>query len=112
MALSYCGRRNYPGPYDFINVQLSGQNIPAVGNQNLSHFDDAAFNRRMDAAAIFSGSRRTPDTPGSTPSSRARDADDSVRQRVPERLVSSRLGCIVLAPASGGLDFAAACLKE
>ena len=112
MALSYWAA-DYLDPYNFINVQLSGQNIPAVGNQNLSHFDDAAFNRRMDAAAILSGSRRY--------AAYARLDAELTREAVPmipfaneyrTEFVSSRLGCIVLAPASGGLDFAAACLKE
>ena len=49
---------DYLDPYDFINVVLSGHNITAANNQNLSQFDDPIFNRRMDAAARLSGSRR------------------------------------------------------
>src|SRR5262249_22815163 len=49
---------DYLDPSDFINIVLSGRNITATNNQNLSHFDDPIFNRRMDAAAQLSGSRR------------------------------------------------------
>jgi peptide/nickel transport system substrate-binding protein len=103
---------DYLDPYDFINVQLSGRNIPASNNQNLSHFDDPTFNRRMEAAAVLSGSRRT--------AAYARLDTDLMRRAAPIipwaneyrlEFVSKRTGCIVLAPAAGGLDFAAACLK-
>ena len=104
---------DYLDPYDFINVQLSGRNIPAVGNQNLSHFDDPTFNRRMDAAAALTGSGRY--------AAYARLDAELMREAVPMvpfaneyrfEFVSSSLGCVVLAPAAGGLDYAAACLKE
>ena len=103
---------DYLDPYDFINVQLSGHNIPPVGNQNLSHFDDPTFNRRMDAAAALTGSRRY--------AAYAKLDAELMRRAVPivpfaneyrVEFVSSRLGCVVLAPGVGGLDFAAACLK-
>jgi peptide/nickel transport system substrate-binding protein len=103
---------DYLDPYDFINVQLSGHNIPASNNQNLSHFDDPTFNRRMEAAAVLSGSRRT--------AAYARLDTDLMRRAAPIipwaneyrlEFVSKRTGCIVLAAAAGGLDFAAACLK-
>jgi peptide/nickel transport system substrate-binding protein len=104
---------DYLDPYDFINVQLSGHNIPVSNNQNLSHFDDPTFNRRMDAAARLSGSRRY--------AAYAKLDADLMRQAAPMipyaneyRLdfVSKRTGCIVLAPgAASGLDYAAACLK-
>jgi ABC-type oligopeptide transport system substrate-binding subunit len=104
---------DYLDPYDFINVQLSGHNIAASNNQNLSHFDDPTFDRRMGAAARLSGSRRY--------AAYARLDADLMRHAAPiipfaneYRLdfVSKRTGCIVLAPgAASGLDYAAACLK-
>ena len=104
---------DYLDPSNFINVQLSGRNIPASNNQNLSHFDDPIFNRHMDAAARLSGSRRY--------AAYAKLDADLMRQAAPivpyaneYRLdfVSKRTGCIVLAPgAASGLDFAAVCLK-
>jgi len=104
---------DYLDPYDFINVQLSGHNILESNNQNLSHFDDPAFNQRMDAAALLSGSRRY--------AAYAKLDADVVRQAAPiipyaneyrVEFVSKRTGCIVLAPgAASGLDYAAVCLK-
>jgi peptide/nickel transport system substrate-binding protein len=105
---------DYLDPYNFINVQLSGHNIPASNNQNLSHFDDPTFNRRLEAAARLSGSRRY--------AAYAKLDADLMRQAAPIipyaneyklEFVSKRTGCIVLAPgAASGLDFAAACLKK
>jgi peptide/nickel transport system substrate-binding protein len=104
---------DYLDPYDFINVQLSGRNIPASNNQNLSHFNDPTFNRRMDAAAGLSGSRRY--------AAYAKLDADLMRQAAPiipyangyrVDFISKRTGCIVFAPgAASGLDYAAACLK-
>jgi peptide/nickel transport system substrate-binding protein len=105
---------DYLDPYNFINIQLSGRNIPAMNNQNLSHFADPIFDRRMEAAARLSGSRRY--------AAYARLDADLMRQAAPIipyaneyklEFVSKRTGCIVLAPgAASGLDFAAACLKS
>jgi peptide/nickel transport system substrate-binding protein len=103
---------DYLDPYDFINILLSGRNITESNNQNLSHFDDPTFNRRMDAAARLSGSRRY--------AAYAKLDADLVREAaiIPYAndyrvdFVSKRTGCVVLAPgAASGLDFAAACLK-
>ena len=102
---------DYLDPYDFVNVQLSGHNITAAG-QNLSHFDDPVFNRRMDAAALLSGNRRY--------AAYAKLDADLMREAVPivpyandyrVEFVSARLCCVVIAPGAGGLDYAAACLK-
>ena len=104
---------DYLDPYDFINILLSGHNITATNNQNLSHFDDRTFNRRMDAAARLSGSRRY--------AAYAKLDADLVGEAAPIipyandyrlEFVSKRTGCIVIAPgAASGLDFAAVCLK-
>jgi peptide/nickel transport system substrate-binding protein len=104
---------DYLDPYDFINVQLAGRNIAATGNQNLAHFDDPTFNRRMAAAARLSGPARY--------AAYARLDTDLMRRAVPLvpyaseyrlELVSDRVGCVVIAPAVGALDYAAACLKR
>jgi peptide/nickel transport system substrate-binding protein len=104
---------DYLDPSDFINVQLSGRNIATTGNQNLAHFDDPTFNRRMDAAAALSGSSRY--------AAYAKLDADLMREAVPLvpyaneyrlEFVSARVGCTVIAPAVGALDYAAACLKK
>jgi peptide/nickel transport system substrate-binding protein len=104
---------DYLDPYDFINVQLSGREIAASDNQNLSHFDDAVFNRRMDAAAALSGGRRY--------AAYAKLDADLMRDAVPLvpyaneyrlEFVSGRVGCAVVAAATSSLDYAGACLKK
>ncbi|HEX5195561.1 MAG TPA: ABC transporter substrate-binding protein [Solirubrobacteraceae bacterium] len=42
--------QDYPEGQDFIDVQLNGERITNVGNQNTSNFDDPAINRQIDAA--------------------------------------------------------------
>jgi peptide/nickel transport system substrate-binding protein len=104
---------DYLDPYDFINVVLSGHNITASNNQNLSHFDDPAFNRRMDAAAQLSGSKRYA-AYAKLDAALVREAAPIIPYANDYRLefVSKRTGCIVIAPgAASGLDFAAVCLK-
>jgi peptide/nickel transport system substrate-binding protein len=103
---------DYLDPYDFINVMLSGRNVPATGNENTAHFADPQFDRRMEAAAGLTGAARY--------AAYARLEIDLLRKAAPLvpfantyriEFVSRRLGCIVLAPAGGGLDLAAACVR-
>lgn len=49
---------DYPDPYDFINVLLSGETIQDSNNNNHAYFNDPVFNKRMDQAALLSGSAR------------------------------------------------------
>jgi peptide/nickel transport system substrate-binding protein len=49
---------DYPDPYDFINVLLSGETIQDSNNNNHAYFNDPVFNKRMDQAASLSGSAR------------------------------------------------------
>ncbi|MDE3132053.1 MAG: hypothetical protein KGL16_12955, partial [Acidobacteriota bacterium] len=42
--------QDYPEGQDFIDVQLNGQNITNVGNQNTSNTNVPALNRQIDAA--------------------------------------------------------------
>ncbi len=50
--------QDYPDPYDFINILLSGTSIQADNNVNLSYFNSPVWNKRMDAAAKLSGQAR------------------------------------------------------
>jgi ABC-type oligopeptide transport system substrate-binding subunit len=50
--------QDYPDPYDFINILLDGNGIKPDNNVNLSYFNDASFNKRMEAAAKLSGAAR------------------------------------------------------
>ena len=49
---------DYPDPYDFINILLSGTSIQPDNNVNLSYFNEAVWNKRMDAAAKQFGAKR------------------------------------------------------
>jgi ABC-type oligopeptide transport system substrate-binding subunit len=48
---------DYPDPANFINQLLSAKAIPPNG-VNHSYYDDAAFTRRMEAAAMLTGDAR------------------------------------------------------
>jgi ABC-type transport system substrate-binding protein len=50
--------QDYPDPYDFINILLSGTSIQPDNNVNLSYFNDQTFNKLMDAASRLSGQAR------------------------------------------------------
>jgi ABC-type transport system substrate-binding protein len=49
---------DYPDPFDFVNVLLSGTNIQEQNNSNYSYLDDPTFNAKMAAAARLSGDAR------------------------------------------------------
>ncbi len=49
---------DYPDPYDFINKLLDGRTIQASNNVNISYFDHAGYNRKMDEAASLTGDAR------------------------------------------------------
>jgi ABC-type transport system substrate-binding protein len=49
---------DYPDPYDFINILLQGTSIQPDNNVNLSYFNEAKWNKRMDAAAKQFGAAR------------------------------------------------------
>jgi peptide/nickel transport system substrate-binding protein len=49
---------DYPDPYDFINILLSGRNIRASNNTNDSYFSSPAWNQRMERAARLTGAAR------------------------------------------------------
>jgi len=49
---------DYPDPYDFINILLSGSSIQRDDNVNLSYFNEPVWNRRMNQAARTFGAQR------------------------------------------------------
>ncbi|MGH3001947.1 MAG: ABC transporter substrate-binding protein [Gaiellaceae bacterium] len=49
---------DYFDPYDYINVIFNGRNIQANNNVFYSYFNNATFNKQMDAAANLSGAAR------------------------------------------------------
>jgi ABC-type transport system substrate-binding protein len=49
---------DYPDPYDFINILLSGSSIQPDNNVNLSYFNERKWNRRMNRATRLFGAER------------------------------------------------------
>ncbi len=104
---------DYPDPSDFLALLFDGRTIHATNNLDWSYFNDPAYNRRLDAAAKLSGTRRY----------RAYQALDAYLTRtaapgVPlfngtlPQLFSARIAanCRIQQPIYG-IDFAALCLK-
>jgi peptide/nickel transport system substrate-binding protein len=50
---------DYYDAYDFINILLNGEHIPATGGNNFSFFNDPTFNQRMDQANTLTGTARS-----------------------------------------------------
>jgi peptide/nickel transport system substrate-binding protein len=50
--------QDYPDPYDFINILLSGTSIQPANNVNLSYFNTPKWNKRMTAASKLAGQAR------------------------------------------------------
>jgi peptide/nickel transport system substrate-binding protein len=49
---------DYPDGYDFLHYLLDGRTITKYGNNDLSFFDNRAFNKRLDRANALSGAAR------------------------------------------------------
>jgi peptide/nickel transport system substrate-binding protein len=101
----------FADPADYLNPLLQG-NLPAALNANFSHFDDPAYNRRLDAAARLAGPAR--DT------AYAKLHADLIAKAAPmaaigvwlnRDLFSARIGCQIYQPLSG-IDLAALCIKR
>ncbi len=54
-AFSIAWIADYFDPYDFINVLLDGRNIQEKNNNNYSYWNNAKYNRLMDAASKLTG---------------------------------------------------------
>jgi ABC-type oligopeptide transport system substrate-binding subunit len=49
---------DYPDPFDWVNVLLNGEHIPATNGSNYAYFNNPDFNKQMDDAAKLSGQER------------------------------------------------------
>jgi ABC-type oligopeptide transport system substrate-binding subunit len=56
MTAGWC--KDYPDPYDFVNVLLYGGNIQAENNNNYSYFNNPTYNRKMERASKLLGAAR------------------------------------------------------
>jgi peptide/nickel transport system substrate-binding protein len=49
---------DYFDPFDYLNVLFDGRKIQAANNNNYTYFDNASFNKGLDAASALSGQAR------------------------------------------------------
>jgi ABC-type transport system substrate-binding protein len=104
---------DYPDPVDFIDILLDGRNIQAENNNNNSYFNNAAFNKRMEAAGRISNlSKRY--------AAWALIDRDVMKNQAPlaplffrtvREFTSKRVGCYSYQPIYAVMNFNAVCLK-
>ena len=100
-----------PDPAAMLVPLLDGSRIRAVHNTDIAYFDESRYNRRLDAAARLTGSRRYR-AYGALDVRIARDAAPYIALANPARVdfFSSRMGCEVDQPVYG-VDLAALCVR-
>jgi ABC-type transport system substrate-binding protein len=96
----------YPDPYAFLQL-FDGRTIQDVQNNNISYFDDPAFNAKLDAAAALSGEARYAAF-GDLDVELARDSAPwaALDYRNNRELFSDRIGGQVYQPAYASMDLA------
>ncbi len=101
---------DYPDPSNVLNPLLRGPS--AFNKNNLAHFDDPVYNRRLDAAARLSGPARY--------ATYAKLDTDLIAKAAPmaavgvwldRALFSARMGCQIY-QSIYGIDLAALCIKR
>jgi peptide/nickel transport system substrate-binding protein len=103
---------DYPDPSSFLNVLLDGRRIQESNNVNLSYFNDAGYNRKLEAAARTTGADRIA-------AYGALDAD-IMKNRAPlapylalnaRVFVSQSVGCFTFSSVYGTTNLVAVCKK-
>jgi len=104
--------QDFPDPYDFINVLLNGEHIPATGGNNFSFFNDPQANQAMDHAATLTGDARS--------QAYGQVATDIAKNQAPWAVFAygtnidffgPKIGCVVNTP-SYGMDLATMCIRS
>jgi peptide/nickel transport system substrate-binding protein len=103
---------DYPDPYNFMNVLLDGRRIQADHNPNTSYFDDAGYNRKLEAASRLSGAQRL-QAYGALDAEIMRNAAPlapyvNTNARV---FVSQELGCFNYSNVNSAVNLVAVCKK-
>lgn len=103
---------DYPDPFDFINILLSGDKITKTNNAKLAQFSDPKFNSEINDAALLTGRTRS-STYGKLDVDISRIAAPwaSLSNSNIREFVSSRVGCYTFQPVLGAMNLATACLK-
>jgi len=102
---------DYPDPFDFINVLLSGDSLHDSNNNNVAYFNSPVYNKKMEAAARLSGAKRY-STYGNLDVDIMKNAAPWAPILNPNNryFVSGKLGCFTYNNVYG-LDLAAMCKK-
>jgi ABC-type oligopeptide transport system substrate-binding subunit len=102
---------DYADPYDFVNVLLDGGNIHDSNNQNIAYFNDPAYNKKIESAALLSGAKRYV-TYGALDVDITKNAVPwAIRSNGNNRvLLSKRVGCFTYNSVYS-VDLAALCVK-
>jgi peptide/nickel transport system substrate-binding protein len=103
---------DYPDPYDFVNVLLYGKTISKTNNVNTAYFNDASFNRRMEAASRLRGDAReaayaTLDRDLTRAAPFVVFGNFNVRE-----FVAARIGCPMFSSTIGGLNLVMLCERQ
>ncbi|HEX2589023.1 MAG TPA: ABC transporter substrate-binding protein [Gaiellales bacterium] len=103
---------DFPDPYDFLNILLSGDSILPKNGDNFAYFDNPDFNKRMNDAAKLTGNARA-NTYGQIATDMARDQAPwaAWSNQTNYDFFSSRVGCQLWEP-SYGMDLATLCIRK
>jgi ABC-type oligopeptide transport system substrate-binding subunit len=95
---------DYPDPDDYVKL-FDGRTIQDVQNNDISYFDDPAFNAKLDSAQALSGEARYAAF-GDLDVELARDSAPwaAVDNRNDQRLFADRIGGQLLQPAYDSID--------
>jgi len=103
---------DYPDPFNFVNKLLDGTSIQATNNNDISYFNDPAWNARMKQASLLSGDARG--------QAYAKLDHEVMRDAAPiapyvnqnaRIFVGQNVGCYSFQPVLGTTDLVAVCLK-
>ena len=101
---------DFADPSDVLNALLRGSHLPPALNVNFAHFDDPAYNRRLDAAARLTGPARYTAYATLDADLAGNAAPMAALGVWPYRdLFSARIGCQKYQPLYG-IDLAALCV--
>jgi ABC-type oligopeptide transport system substrate-binding subunit len=103
---------DFPDPYDFLNILLSGHSILPKNGDNFAYFNDPTFNSQLDAAALTTGSDRA-NTYGNIATNMAKTQAPwaAWSNQTNYDYFSARIGCQLYQPTYG-MDYGALCLSN
>jgi peptide/nickel transport system substrate-binding protein len=103
---------DFPDPYDFLNILLSGKSILPKNGDNFAYFNDPSFNSQLDQAATKVGTDRSA-TYGAIATSMKTDQAPwaAWSNQTNYDFFSARIGCQLWEP-SYGMDLAQLCIRK